>query len=223
MEELIIWQTYHDDAQIEQYHLRNLEPICIFKGNDATVKGDNINYLNKFYSELVTLYWVWKNDVKSKKVGFCHYRRMFGRILDIDRGCCQVLAISNRCNVRQHYKGAHNYQDFDDIVDILNDKYGEGNVYSRYMLEGNVFIPFCCFIMHWDDFQRLCSFLFPILFTYDTKNNLQMSPELYMEKTKRDFRYDNVEYQCRAMSFLAERLISCWLFCEMKIFCLSTI
>lgn len=42
MEELIIWQTYHDDAQIEQYHLRNLEPIRIFKGNDATVKGDNI-------------------------------------------------------------------------------------------------------------------------------------------------------------------------------------
>ncbi len=223
MKDLVIWQTYHDDGQVEQYQLHDTDTIRIFKGNEMSVQGDNINHLNKFYSELVTLYWVWKNNVKSERVGFCHYRRKFGRILDINRGACQVLAINNHCRVRQHYKDAHNYQDFDDIVDILNEKYGDGNIYSKYMLESNVFIPFCCFIMCWDDFQRLCAFLFPVLFTYDIKHKLHLSPDLYMKKAQKDFRYDNVEYQCRTMSFLAERLISCWLFCEMQVFCLNAI
>lgn len=44
-----------------------------------------------------------------------------------------------------------------------------------------------------------------------------------LKKAKKDFRYDNVDYQCRAMSFLAERLISCWLVCEMEVYSLNSI
>lgn len=222
MKDLIIWQTYHDDAQIEQFHLHETDTIRLFKGNDLSVEGENINHLNKFYSELVTLYWVWKNNVRSKMVGFCHYRRGFGRTLDLEDNSCQVLAISH-LNVMQHYKSAHNYQDFYDAVDILNKQYGKNNKYSQYMLKSNVFIPFCCFIMHWEDFTRLCSFLFSVLFAFDDMHHLDMCPQNYMEKAYKDFRYDNVDYQCRAMSFLGERLISCWLFCEMKVYCLYSI
>ena len=118
MKDLIIWQTYHDDAQIEQYHLHETDTIRIFKGNNLSVEGENINHLNKFYSELVTLYWVWKNNVRSKMVGFCHYRRTFGRTLDLENNSCQVLAISH-LNVMQHYKSAHNYQDLYDAVEFL--------------------------------------------------------------------------------------------------------
>jgi hypothetical protein len=221
MEDLIIWQTYHNDLQIEQYHLQESDVIRLFKGNDINIEGKNINYLNKFYSEIVTIYWVWRNNVKSKIVGFCHYRRQFSRILDLEQGSCQVFAINYHLNVMSQYKGAHNYQDFYDIIDILNDKYGKDNKYSKYMLSSNIFIPFCCFLMNWNDFTRLCNFLFAILFSFDMKHQLHMSPELYMEKARRDFRYDNVDYQCRAMSFLAERLISCWLFSEMRVFCLN--
>lgn len=160
MKDLIIWQTYHDDAQIEQYHLHETDTIRLFKGNDLSVESENINHLNKFYSELVTLYWVWKNNVRSKIVGFCHYRRVFSNILDFDPGCCQVLYVNMHINVKSHYKAAHNYQDFDDIVDLLNNRYGKGNKYSKYLLEGEMFIPYCCFILYWEDFQRLCDFLF---------------------------------------------------------------
>jgi hypothetical protein len=222
MKNLIIWQTYHDDVQIEQYHLHETDTIRLFKGNNLSVEGENINHLNKFYSELVTLYWVWKNNVRSKMVGFCHYRRIFGRTIDLEDKSCQVLTVSH-FNVMGHYKSAHNYQDFYDAIDILNEQFGKNNKYSQYMLRSNVFIPFCSFIMHWEDFTRLCSFVFSVLFAFDDLHQLDMSPQHYMEKAQKDFRYDNVDYQCRAMSFLGERLISCWLFCEMKIYCLHTI
>lgn len=223
MNNLTIWCTYHDDSQIEQYHLCNTETLRLFKGTNVDIGGNNINHLNKFYSEIVTLYWVWKNDVQSKRVGFCHYRRRFGRILDFGKGCCQVLAINYHCNVLAHYKCAHNYHDMYDMIDILNDMYGKDNKYSRYLLGSDVFIPFCSFVMYWEDFSRLCDFFFPILFEWDRRNGLDMTPSKYMEKAKRDFRYDNVDYQCRAVSFLAERIISCWLFCEMEVYCLNAI
>ncbi len=116
-----------------------------------------------------------------------------------------------------HYKLNYNYQDYYDIIDILNDKYGVDNKYTKYMLESNVFIPFCSFIMHYEDFESLCEFLFPILFEFDRRHNLGMDPERYMAKAKRDFRYDNQAYQARAISFLAERLISAYLVCNMNI------
>lgn len=53
MKDMIIWQTYHDDAQIEQFHLIDTSTIHLFKGNDTNVAGENINHLNKFYSELL--------------------------------------------------------------------------------------------------------------------------------------------------------------------------
>lgn len=221
MNDLTIWVTYHDDSQIEQYGLREDDVFHLFKGNDPHVSGDNINLLNPFYSELVTLYWVWKNHKYSKKVGFCHYRRKFRRLVDISEGQCQVLAINENCPIFIHYKTWHNYQDFYDAVDILNEQYGNGNPYSKYLLEGRIFVPFCCFVMHWEDFDRLCNFLFPILDAFDKKHGLNRKPERYMAKTVHDFRYDNVMYQRRAISFLAERLISCYIVCNMKPFCIN--
>lgn len=223
MKDLTIWCTFHDDAQIEQYKLCNTESLRLFRGNNLDVSGDNINHPNKFYSEIVTMYWVWKNHIRSSRVGFCHYRRRFGHILDLDNQSCQALAINTHCNVMAHYKGAHNYQDLYDMVDILNKHYGCDNQYSGYLLRGMVFIPYCCFIMHWDTFASIYEFLFPLLFSFDQKHSLNMIPERYIDKAKHDFRYDNVDYQCRAMSFLAERLISAYLYCNLHIVCIISI
>lgn len=222
MKELTIWITYHDDVQIEQYGLRESEIFSLFKGNSLEIKGENINHLNPYYAELCTLYWVWKNNIKSKKIGFCHYRRKFQHILETKSGRCQVLAINRNCSVFNHYKSSHNYQDIYDAIDILNDIYGVGNKYSAYLLESKTFIPFCSFIMLWEDFDKLCNFLFPILFSYDKLHKLEMSPERYTEKALKDFRYDSISYQQRFMGFLAERLISCYLVCEFKISCITT-
>ena len=71
MKELTIWCTYHKDEQIEQFGLHEDGVIRLFKGNDTDVEGENINSLNSFYSEIVTLYYVWKNNIQSRLVGFC--------------------------------------------------------------------------------------------------------------------------------------------------------
>lgn len=221
MKELIIWLTYHKDEQIHDLGLKETDTIHLFKGNDVSVEGENINHLNRYYSELTTMYYVWKNKRKSQLVGFCHYRRLFKECFDIDEGQCQVLAINYGSSVFQHYKVAHNYQDLYDAIEFLNKQYGDDNKYSKYLLKGNTFIPCCCFIMHYSDFEKLCEWLFPILFAWDKKNGLNMDPEKYMEKARRDFRYDDINYQCRAVAFLAERLISCYIVTEMKPFCIS--
>lgn len=221
--ELTIWTTYHDNEQIKQYDLYENDYISLFKGNDLEVKGDNINHLNPYYGEIVTLYWVWKNNIKSENIGFCHYRRRFHHILKIKSGECQVLAINKNCSVFNHYKNSHNYHDLYDIIDIMNSIYGEGNKYSKYLLESKTFIPFCCFIIQWKDFNKLCEFLFPILFTFDKIHKLNMSAKRYAEKAKKEFKYDNIAYQQRYMGFLAERLISCYLVCEFQISCLTSI
>lgn len=43
--------------------------------SDAT--GNNIAQKNPNYCELTAQYWIWKNDIKSKVIGMCHYRRYF--------------------------------------------------------------------------------------------------------------------------------------------------
>lgn len=133
------------------------------------------------------------------------------------------MKIIENLSVFKSYKNAHNYQDLYDIVEILNNKYGENNIYSKYLLDGNVFIPYCCFIMKWNDYLKLCNWLFPILFAWDKKNGVNMNPNNYMDKAIRDFRYDDVNYQCRAVAFLAERLISCYIVTEMKPFSINTL
>lgn len=215
MKDLITWVTYHDYSQIEEFGLKETEDVRLFKGNNLEVEGENINYLNAFYSEMTTMYWVWKNNHKSSKVCFSHYRRRFDKIIDIQPGQCQVLEINHNCSVFYHYKTWHNYQDMYDIVDILNEKYGEGNKYSAYLLNSKVFIPFCCFVMHWEDFERLCQFLFPLLLALDKKQGLNMNPANYAAKACKDFRYGDVVYQQRGFSFLAERLISAFIVCSM--------
>ena len=223
MQQLQIWITYHDDSQIEDYGLMEDDVFRLFKGNDTNVKGENINHLNAFYSEMTTMYWVWKNSEKSNIVGFCHYRRKFSYLLGLDKGECQVLHAQRMASVYRHYKDAHNYQDYYDIVDILDDLYGKDNPYSSYMMNDGLFIPFCCFIMHWEDFENLCEFLFKVLFEFDRRHHLNMQAENYRRKAEEDFSRDNVDYQQRAISFLAERLISCYIVNHLRAIYIKTI
>lgn len=225
MKDLNVWLTYHDDAQIKSYGLKENKIIHLFKGNNLNVSGESINYLNSFYSELTTIYWVWKNNIYSEYVGFCHYRRKFDRIIKLRIKECQVLAITYLpVTLLQHYKANHNYQDYCDIIDILIAKYGENNSYSRYMMCSNVFVPFCCFIMHYTNFEKLCSFVFPILFEFDKKHGLNMQADNYLKKTKMDFPYGiDLSYQQRAISFLAERLVSCYIVTNMTPLCVNSV
>ena len=76
--DLTIYCSYHNSKLIKDYNLDYLPNyIELFNTNDLTLKEDNINYLNPYFAEIVTYYYIWKNQIYSKYIGFCHYNLCF--------------------------------------------------------------------------------------------------------------------------------------------------
>lgn len=76
-----IWCTYHEHNMKSDFNLKNSEHFKLIDlSNNDTGEYENINYLNSNLSEIPSLYYVWKNNIKSDYVGFCQYRRHFNWI-----------------------------------------------------------------------------------------------------------------------------------------------
>ena len=81
IEGLTIWCTYHNDQIIDEYNLNYIPSyIKLFNTNDLNVTGEHINHLCQHLCEICTIYYVWKNQIYSKYVGFCHYRRFYDEL-----------------------------------------------------------------------------------------------------------------------------------------------
>ena len=116
MNDYRIWISYHDDSQVLQYGLHD-DAIHRLFATHHDIDGKNINVLNTVYSEMVTMYYVWKNNQKSSYVGFEHYRRHFDVISLPKKGECQVLNIKDfgSQTIYQQYAQWHNVKDMDII------------------------------------------------------------------------------------------------------------
>ena len=64
------WKAYVSYCSEQQKYDYNLKETDNIKLIDVwtDLPADNINYLNHHYSELVTCYYVWKNQIKSDYV-----------------------------------------------------------------------------------------------------------------------------------------------------------
>lgn len=212
MSDYKIWITYHKDEQIQQFGLKDDESHQLFAAH-KDIDGKNINEMNPVFSEMVTMWYVWKNvSAKSGYVGFNHYRRRFAVRRLPNKGECQVLNIKELGDqtVYQQYAQYHNAKDMDVLLGILDEKCGKDNVYSKYIRESRTLISKCCFLMKWGDFTKLCKFLFPILEDFAAKCGCQTLDD-WRKKAEKDFGGNKTDYQMRAVSFLAERLIAAWI------------
>ena len=70
-----IWCTYHDKNLIDKYDLKETENFKLYYTKGELKNEISLNYIQEFLNEWVTQYYVWKNNIKSDIVGFCHYRR----------------------------------------------------------------------------------------------------------------------------------------------------
>jgi len=138
MNDYKIWVTYHKDEQVSEYGLKDDDTHILF-ATHKDIAGKNINPMNPVLSEMVTMWYVWKNpSAKSSYVGFNHYRRRFDVAGLPGKGECQVFNIKDfgQQTIYQQYCQWHNGKDMDVMLGILESKYGNGNVYSKHILEG---------------------------------------------------------------------------------------
>ena len=88
----INWKSYYYDSQVKEYNLRNTYCVNLFNTNDLNMSGENqINYLNPYLGELVMMYYIWKNNLKSDYICISQYRRDFTYIDfdELDKGKIQ--------------------------------------------------------------------------------------------------------------------------------------
>lgn len=210
-----IWVSYHKDEQIALFDLKSDEHHVLYPTH-RNVEGRSINELNPVYSEMVTMWHVWQNDVKSDVVGFEHYRRHLHVTTVPRKGECQVLSVRRfeDQTLYEQYAQWHNRRDMDLMLDILDERYGKDNAYGRHIREGHTLIANCTFLMRWTDFVKMCEYLFPLLEEFGRRcgmtDGLGTLGE-WTEKAVRDFDGRKTTYQRRVVSFLAERLISAWI------------
>lgn len=211
-----IWQTYHNDALLAEYNLKEDEHHRLFAVHkDAPL--ENINYLNPCWSELTTMWYVWHNRLASPIVGFAHYRRPLNPVRLPQKGECMIykqLRLRTGETVRSQYYRCHNFADFDLMVSLVNRRYGEDNPYVKHLLTSTRMIINCCFLMRWQDFMGLGDFLFPLLDDFAEATGCGRDVALWREKARRNFPDaddQTVAYQMRLPGFLAERLISAYI------------
>lgn len=203
-----IWCTYHDPSLIEEYDLEN-KGVYLFYSKDDTLPMKNINDLQEYWCELVTMWYIWQNQIKSDIVGFCHYRRFFDKIYEdeINEGCCQVYEKVDLPLYIQ-YKNAHKIEDLDTVIECIDRLYGKGNVYKDYLHHTQSFYNRNMFVMKWMDFNRLCTFVFGVLEEYLNIIGIEFDPKKYEEYCKKE---GKVGYDKRWIGFLGERLVSAFI------------
>jgi len=169
---ITIWCSYHNNEQIQDYKLNELNQN-IYKLYDTTSFSDP-NF-NKYFSEFTTMYNVWKNNIKSDVIGFCHYRRFFdlstvnfneiynkNEIYGID----ELSGGYGLDNKNKEWPFCREYSNivYDTFLDFLKEK----NVPLKKSYEYYKTNLFCiygggCYLLRYDTFYYLADVLFNYL------------------------------------------------------------
>lgn len=213
MKTIKIYTVFHEDWQRERYQLTD-------DGHHEwyDVREDvGLNYMNPVWSEMVAMLNVWRSGKRYDYIGFNHYRRQFTVKRLPNDGECQVFTrYQFNATIYEQYAGCHRREDIDTVIDILDGEYGIGNDYVHHFLDDTKMVGNCCFLMSWDDFDRMCRFLFPIIETYTRREGCENNVEMWENWAAERFGFERRKYQMRIISFLAERLISAWITVHMK-------
>lgn len=178
--------------------------------------GDNISYKHRFYSDLSSVYWGWKNlDVEY--MGACHYRRYFvskkpkfndnkffryilsREELEALLIKCPVIVAKKRNyyieTIESHFKHTHEGKDFDLLREVIREFSPEYTEAFEKVANSTSAHIFNTFIMRKDFVNSFCSFMFPILFEVENKTDFSARSE----------------FESRTCGYLAEFLLDTWI------------
>lgn len=209
-----------------------------FTGDDS---GDSISEKNRYYSELTGIYWAWKNT-SYDITGSCHYRRYFTakkepflyrikRLLyfpaglykkrfgliytrRINRFADRILTENEirgimseydaifpvrrklRYSVKEHFCRYHGAEDMELLAEIIRDNHSEYMPAFEEVMDGNRLFANNMFALKRNDHERCVKWWFDVLFEFERRT----------DKAK----YEG--YQQRIMGFLAERILTIWVY-----------
>lgn len=167
---------------------------------------DNISELNKYYSELTGIYWVYKNVTDVDYVGICHYRRYLlnsDNLMFTKEQLLELLKnydiITSKCitlNNSYHYGFAdnHNIRDLDMTGIVIKEKYPDYYpLYETLVNSNHTYFGNMC-IMSKTLYDKYCEWMFDILFEVQRRINID--------------EYD--DYHRRVFGFISEFLLYVW-------------
>ena len=180
---------YSDEYNITSYN------------NSNTYNGICINELNMYYGELCTMYYVWKNNLKSDIVGFDQYAKQWNYIdfENINKNKIQVYLywIHNQDKTIINEKNHHDLGEFLYSIMLYIKFY-----YPQYDNKLD-YILFNCneirnhiniFICKWELFEQICSIVFGFL-EHIMPNNKWLNKDAINEYYKFNFKV-NTLYKC---------------------------
>lgn len=141
---------------------------------------------------------------------FNHYRRRF------DDDCYRRLYVAQpifmQCTLAQQYDYYHNLEDLKICGEALKEKYPMLVGSFEQTLNSNMLIPYIIGVMHEGQFKDYFNFLHTVLSRTLELMNCKTYEDVMKRVTEGNYVRDNKdrnndpEYQCRILSFLAERL-----------------
>jgi len=169
---LYITEDYNKFNDINYYN-NYKEYIEIIDVTKTDYNKENIFYLHTFLNEFTTLYYVWKNNLYSDYVGFCHYHKLLN--LDI---IIPLIGVNKfdyfKCDNSSGFKAV-----FFNILNISSIK----NKFEKYLFDYdpklfNIYKEKhdkvngrSLFITRYENFIKLVEFLYNfILYIFENKN-----------------------------------------------------
>ena len=189
-----IYCTYHDNKQIDEYNLID-NKYKHFKIFNATEKHDgyDLYYVNKYLAEFCTQYYVWKNNIKSDIVGFCHYRRQHFMTNEIfDEINNNKYYAFEKCRHDFTFNHAYNYGGLGyhiyKLREYIKNKYPNKVDKFNYIFNSTSEVWFCykeLYFCKWEVFDMIMNFVdgyIKFLFN-DNRELYEYSEEEYHELT----------------------------------------
>ncbi|MDE7331791.1 MAG: DUF4422 domain-containing protein [Lachnospiraceae bacterium] len=133
-------------------------------------EGENISVRNKQFCELTGLYWIWKNACEDY-VGLVHYRRHFllpenwlermkGNQIDVILPVPLYVAPS----IAGNYMERHIASDWKYLMTYFQEELSGEYEEAERIFNGNLYSPCNMLIARKEVLDRLCEWMFPILF-----------------------------------------------------------
>ena len=183
-----------------------------YTGDDT---GDNISRLNPYLNEITALYWLWKHT-RHNLIGFVHYRRFFtvdgenflsaGEAADLLRGNDIIVSDCEFGYIALHdWKIMLSGRELAEHVIKTIGKYialRQPDYLAAYERVTNSFGVFCyeIFITRQKIFDAYCRWLFS--FIIDATEEILATTNIASSDDPREY---------RAISFVAEHLLTVWL------------